>query len=229
MYQLAVTYTVAGLREVASTQFIPSLPLAYPKPDPDLLVQLSTPVIAMVAQSIPIDCVFRAGRLLQYYSVEWFRGTDTNNLAGSRYSLQALSLTIQNVTAEDASQGYYCRVTVLDPLENRTVTATGYSTELKVISKYLYVQYMYYVCVYAGMYFQVTLYVLIHVHGVYTGNMKPIIMPHVGLRSQYYQVAYQQVEHELTITGVQLARGEDVESLSLTFTTEQAYHEWHAT
>ena len=105
---------------------------AYPMFDPDRLQQLSEPITAFLLKSSPtINCVVLEGALSQFYSVEWWKGTtlvynSTNNPANSpRFSVQELGLVIQNVTGSDASEGYFCRVTVLDPIESRTTTVVG--------------------------------------------------------------------------------------------------------
>lgn len=93
----------------------------------------------MQESSPRIDCVFLEGALSQFYSVEWWKGTtlvysSTNNADNlPQFSVQELGLVIQNVTSSDASEGYFCRVTVQDPIMNTAITVTGTSTSLVVI------------------------------------------------------------------------------------------------
>ena len=111
-------------------------------PNPDRLQQLSVPIAAIEHESSPrIDCTFLEGALSQFYTVEWWKGTallynSTNNAANSpRYTVQELGLVIQNVSGSDASNGYFCRVTVLDPIMGKTTTVIGTNTALVVIGK----------------------------------------------------------------------------------------------
>ena len=111
-------------------------------PNPDRLQQLSVPIAAIEHESSPrIDCTFLEGALSQFYSVEWWKGTtlvynSTNNAANSpRYTVQELGLVIQNVSGSDASKGYFCRVTVLDPIMGKATTVIGTNTALVVIGK----------------------------------------------------------------------------------------------
>ena len=136
MYQLAVAFCFASINI-----FLFLCPTAYPTPDPDRLQQLSEPITAFVHHSPRIDCIFQEGALSQFYSVEWWKGNtlvynSTNNATNSpRFTVQELGLVIQNVDGSDASEGYFCRVTVLDPVLNRETTTTGTNTALVVIGK----------------------------------------------------------------------------------------------
>ena len=95
-----------------------------------------SPVYAILGERVQLNCVISPGQLIQQYSITWERNrtaiVSTNrNLSPAlddRYSVDPsdLSLIIDNVQLEEASDAYRCRLTVRDP---NTMQTHDYNTD----------------------------------------------------------------------------------------------------
>jgi hypothetical protein len=92
-------------------------------PDSRPLLQ-PPPVYAILGEQVQLSCVVSPGRLIQQYSITWeragtaiYRSGESPPTQDDRYSIDPsdLSLIIDSVQLEDASEGYKCRLTVADP------------------------------------------------------------------------------------------------------------------
>ena len=83
-----------------------------------------SPVYAIVGERVQLNCIISPGKLIKQYFIKWERTTQTivstRNLLpplDDRYSVDPsdLSLIIDDVELEEASDAYQCRLTVEDP------------------------------------------------------------------------------------------------------------------
>ena len=109
------------------------------------------PTYAITGKQVQLNCAIPPGRLIQQYYVTWDRSgrtiyqTRRNNPPQSlrlddRYSVNPsdLSLIIDNVEFEDASDEYHCVYTVVDPNIMLSYTYTSmqsYDIQLVVLGK----------------------------------------------------------------------------------------------
>ena len=86
---------------------------------------------AVIGEQVQLNCVVSPGLLIQQYTVTWdrsgiiiYRSRDSPPTIDDRYSVDPsdLSLIIDNVQLEDASEEYHCLLTVADPNLMQTYT-----------------------------------------------------------------------------------------------------------
>ena len=91
---------------------------------------------AILGERVQLNCVISPGQLIQQYSIKWERNrtaivsTNRNSLPAldDHYSIDPsdLSLIIDNVQFEEASDAYRCILTVADP---KTMETHKYNTD----------------------------------------------------------------------------------------------------
>ena len=107
-------------------------------PDTVMLFPNPRPTYAIMGKQVQLNCTIPPGRLIQQYYVTWDRSGRTiyqtrhNNpplRLSNRYSVNPsdLSLIIDDVQFEDASDEYHCVYTVVDPNPN-TMLSYAYTT-----------------------------------------------------------------------------------------------------
>lgn len=104
---------------------------AYPD---SMLIPKQQPMYAVKGERVQIDCGILPGKLLQQYTINWYKSSTkmivANNVIipmGSpdgHYALNhsTLSLIINNVTEADTSAYYRCELIVRDPQVQQTYT-----------------------------------------------------------------------------------------------------------
>ena len=94
-----------------------------------------SPVYAILGERVQLNCVISPGQLIQQYSITWERAgiaivssRNSPPALDDRYSVYPsdLSLIIDNVQLEEASEAYRCRLTVADP---NTMQTYDYNTD----------------------------------------------------------------------------------------------------
>ena len=97
--------------------------VAYPE---GMLVRKQPPTYAVKGKRVQIDCGVLPGKLLQQYTINWYKSTQmivTSNVPiDNHYALDpsSLSLIINNVTEADTDARYQCELTVRDPQTQQT-------------------------------------------------------------------------------------------------------------
>ena len=115
---------------------------------PDSMVlPLPQPTYAIIGERVQLNCVISPGRLIEQYSITWdrsetiiYRSRDSPPTLDDRYSVDPfdLSLIIDNVQLEDASEEYHCSLTVADPNIMQTYMYGNlpfYDIQLRVLGK----------------------------------------------------------------------------------------------
>ena len=97
--------------------------VAYPE---GMLVRKQPPTYAVKGERVQIDCGVLPGKLLQQYTINWYKSTQmivaSNVPIDNHYALDpsSLSLIINNVTVADTDARYKCELTVRDPQTQQT-------------------------------------------------------------------------------------------------------------
>ena len=109
--------------------------IAYPTIDPSFTYpQHHTAVVG--GSTPPLPCPYLPGLLVQYYTVEWWRGLIKLDTSTAKYQiLQNFSLVIHDSAIPDVSDGYICKIVVNDIEANRIYTEYGPDISLTVDGK----------------------------------------------------------------------------------------------
>ena len=111
------------------------------------LLRNPPPVYAILGEQVQLNCIISPGQLLQQYSITWdragtviYQSRNSPPTLDDRYSIDPsdLSLIIDNVQLEDASEAYHCGLVVADPNVMQTYEYTNlqfYDIQLIVLGK----------------------------------------------------------------------------------------------
>ena len=114
-------------------RYPPFVPLAFPTTNP--MFTIPNINFAPLGSSPVIHCSFLPGLLTEYYEVMWYRGVsllDTASVESRFKETDNLTLTIQDVNLEDASDSYYCELFIRDPQTDVVRSGLGYDVSLTV-------------------------------------------------------------------------------------------------
>lgn len=112
-----------------------------------MLFSSPPPVYAILGEQVRLNCVIPPGQLIQQYFVTWdragraiYQSSNSPPTIDDRYSIDpsSLSLIIENVQLEDASEEYHCVFVVSDPNVMQTHMYTNllsYDIQLTVLGK----------------------------------------------------------------------------------------------